>query len=150
MTKKTRALGLAPTLTAIAKKDRNYYRNLDDQQKKEFSAFVQQKYISNVTGSWMDQVCFIAFTNNNVNKNLFLLSKHPELQWLTLTTVSPTSQKRDFRFISLGGGATKSRKLKILEAIYPERKLSDLELLAEINSDDDIQDLAEQYHLEIK
>jgi len=150
MAKKARTLGLAPTLNAIAQKDRYYYRNLDEQQKKEFSAFVLQKYISNVTGNWMDQACFVAFTNNNVNKNLFLLSKHPELQWMTLTTVSPTVDKRDFRFISFGDGAKKSRKLRILEAIYPERKLSDLELLAEINSDDDIQDLAEQYHLDIK
>jgi hypothetical protein len=150
MAKKTRTLDLASTLNAIAQKDRLYYRNLDEKQKKEFSAYVMQKFVSNVSGNWMDQACFTAFTNNNVNQSLFDLVRHPELQWLTLTTVNPMASRRDFRFIKFDGATKKSQKLKILEKLYPEAKLSDLELLAEINSEHDIQDLAEQHHLEIK
>jgi hypothetical protein len=149
MAKKARELDLSKTLAAIAKKDRYYYRGLTEQQKKEFSAFVYQKFVSNVSGDCMKQVCFIAFTNTNVNMNLFLLSRHPELQWMTLTTVNPTTEHCNFKFTA-GGNKIKNKKQKILEAVYPDAKIDDLRLLAEINSDQEINDIAEQHHLEFK
>lgn len=148
--KKVRELNLSATLTAIARKDRDYYRNLTEKQKSEFSAYVMQKYASDVRENWMEQICFLASTNNNVNLNLFTINRHPELQWLTLTTVNPVSKSRNFGFIKPTGSSKKSRKQKILEIVYPEAKTSDLEILSQLITDEEINDLASQYHIEIK
>ena len=47
------------------------------------------RYSASVSGHPDLQAYYLMATNENVNKHFFDLSKHPELQWLSCTTVSP-------------------------------------------------------------
>ena len=84
--------------------------------------------------------------NENFNKHFFDLSRYPELQWLAATTVSPgmgtfrhdwiKQKKRE---------SSNNRAVKFLRQIYPEYKEDELELLAKINTVEDLKQLAKQH-----
>ena len=76
-------------LPAIDRKDREFYDNLDDDEKKAFSAFLMLRYCSTVQGDPELEHYYVASTNHYANKNMFDLAKHPKLQWLMLTAASP-------------------------------------------------------------
>ena len=82
-------LSLTDQLNSLNRKNRNFYDNLDDEGKKKFSAYLMMKYGANVEGPVDLQEWYLRATNEYVNINFFELNKHPKLQWLLLTTISP-------------------------------------------------------------
>lgn len=76
-------------LAALDRKDRDFYDNLDDELKKKFSAFMMLKYGASVQADPDMERYYIESTNYHANKNMFDLAKHPKLQWLLITTISP-------------------------------------------------------------
>jgi hypothetical protein len=84
-------------------------------------------------------------TNQRLNKNFFAINgtQHKKLQWLLATTVSPGmgAQRHDWLAAKKrGSGNTKSEKF--LREIYPNRKDDEIQLLAEINTKDELKQLA--------
>ena len=79
--KKKRELDLTRVLKAIDQKNYNFYNSLTDKEKKEFSAFVMMRFISNSNGSRDIQEWFVEMTNESVNKDHWSVSKHPDLMW---------------------------------------------------------------------
>ena len=82
-------LSLASELAALNKKNRAFYDDLSDEEKKKFSAYLLLKYGANIEGSFELQEWYLRAVNEYVNINFFILNKHPKLQWLALTAVSP-------------------------------------------------------------
>ena len=84
--------------------------------------------------------------NENLNKHFFDLAKYPELQWLSATTVSPgmgnfthdwiKQKKRD---------STDNKTVKFLRHFYPDYRVDELELLASINTKEDLKQLAKKH-----
>jgi hypothetical protein len=101
---------------------------------------------SSVQGSAELQQYYLLSCNENLNKHFFDLAKHPELQWLSATTVSPgmgnfrhdwiKQKKRD---------STDNKTVKFLRNFYPEYDIDELELLAAINTKDDLKQLARDH-----
>jgi hypothetical protein len=82
-------------------------------------------------------------TNERLNVNFFDLGKHPKLQWLLATTVSPDMGNQYHEWISpKKRDSSNNKTIKFLKTQYPELDDDDIELLAEINSTDDIKQLA--------
>ena len=71
------------------KKNRNFYNSLTDEEKKKFSNFLMIRYGSSVNGSRDLQHFYLVATNERLNKHFFAINKHPKLQWLCATSVSP-------------------------------------------------------------
>ena len=123
-------------------KNRGFYDELTDEEKKKFSPYLMLKYAANVQGNDMLQAYYLMSTNERVNKYFFDLNKHPKLQWLTCTTVSPGmgAQRHYWQASKKKEGTNKN--VKFLSKLYPEMKMDEIELLAEINDTKTLKALA--------
>jgi hypothetical protein len=139
-------LNIANEMRAFDSKDRRFYADLTDEERKKFSNYLMVRWGSSVQGSVELQQYYLLSCNENLNKHFFDLAKHPELQWLSATTVSPgmgnfrhdwiKQKKRD---------STDNKTVKFLRNFYPEYDIDELELLAAINTKDDLKQLAREH-----
>jgi hypothetical protein len=82
-------LNIANEMRQLDRKNRNFYRELTDEERKKFSNYLMIRWASCVEGSEDLQEFYLISTNERLNKHFFNISRHPELQWLCATTVSP-------------------------------------------------------------
>ena len=126
------------------RKDRDYYDKLTDEQRKKFSTYLMLRWGSAVTGSSDLQAYYLISTNENVNKNFFELGKHPKLQWLTCTTVSPDMGYQNHYWLSTKKRGGNNKVYKFLEKMYPDMKSDELDTLTLINDIKDIKLFAKE------
>jgi hypothetical protein len=140
---------LKEVIAAVDLNARTLWDEIDDDQRKALKSelWILNRYISNVKTSSIDQQQhFVLTVNEYFNKNWFVLHKdHPKLLWMLLCMCSYNSEKVFYHeWIGLGKKSS-NKKIKILEKIYPNMKPKDIETLAEINSNDDIRELAREH-----
>ena len=126
------------------RKDRDYYDKLTDEQRKKFSTYLMLRWGSTVTGSSDLQAYYLISTNENVNKNFFELGKHPKLQWLMCTTVSPDMGYQNHYWLSTKKRGGNNKVYKFLEKMYPDMKSDELDTLTLINDIKDIKLFAKE------
>lgn len=126
------------------RKDRDYYDKLTDEQRKKFSTYLMLRWGSTVTGSSDLQAYYLISTNENVNKNFFELGKHPKLQWLMCTTVSPDMGYQNHYWLSTKKRGGNNKVYKFLEKMYPDMKSDELDTLVLINDIKDIKLFAKE------
>ena len=120
-------------------KNRGFYDELTDEERKKFSNFLMLRWGSAVNHSNRDlQEYYVISTNQNMNRNFFDLGKHPKLQWLLATCVSPNMGAHKHEWIAFKGKASKNKRANFLGTLYPTMKMSDLELMANEMTDDDV------------
>ena len=132
---------LADVMLAIDRKNRSWYDNLNDEQKKAFSAWMMMRYASSVQGG--NAASYLFMVNECVNKNFMDLSKHPELQWLLFTLCG--SGKKEFHpYIKPPTSRKKKNKVgEWLSEQYPLMKADEINMLMEINDTEDFKLLAQ-------
>lgn len=137
-------LSIANETAQLNQKNRNFVDELTEDERKKFSTFLMMKYSANVEGSADLQEWYLRASNERVNQNFFDLSHHAKLQWLLCTTVSPgMGQQRHYWLSSKKKeSATNAKSIKFLSKLYPSMKVDEIELLAEINSLDQIKNMA--------
>jgi len=130
---------LKDVMKAIDKKDRTFYNSLNDDQKKAFSAWMMMRYASSVQGRNAEH--YILMVNELVNKEFSSLSKHPELQWLLLSSCG--SGKVEFHpYIKPPNARKKKDAVKTeLSKIYPTVKNDELDLLVNLNTKQELKEL---------
>lgn len=104
------------------------------------------RYISSVKNNSREvQEHFVLSVNEIYNKNWFLLSKHPKLQWMLLCMCS-YDKKTKFYHEWIGNKRKEidNKKEKFLATLYPSMKMNDVELLASMYSTSEIQELASE------
>jgi hypothetical protein len=132
-------LNIANEMNVFDRKDRTFYDNLTDEERKKFSTFLMIRWGSSINGSRELQEYYVQSTNHYLNKHFFALSRHPKLQWLMATAVSPGMGSLKHNWISLKKRESSNRAtVKQLEQWYPDLKADELELLASINTKKDI------------
>ena len=116
-------------------KNRGFYDELTDEERKKFATYLMLRYAASVDGSADLQEWYLRATNERVNLNFFDLGKHPKLQWLLCTTVSPDMgrQRHYWQASKKKDGASNSKSVKFLTKLYPYMKQDEIELLVEIN-----------------
>jgi hypothetical protein len=132
-------LSIANEMTQFDRKNRAFYDELTADEKKKFSNFLMIRYGSSVQGSRDLQEFYLIATNERLNKHFFSINRHPKLQWLTATTVSPDMGTQRHQWIAPkkkepGAGSIK----KQLAELYPHLRDDELELMAQINTKQDI------------
>jgi hypothetical protein len=132
-------LSIANEMAEFDRKNRAFYDELTDEEKKKFSNFLMIRYGSSVQANRDFQEFYLISTNERLNKHFFAINRHPKLQWLLATTVSPGMGTQRHQWIApkkREPGATGIRKQ--LAEMYPHLKDDELDLMAEINTKRDI------------
>jgi len=141
-------LGIQTEMHALDSKDRDFYKNLSDEDRKKFSSFLMIRWGSSVVGNSDLQSYYVQSCNEKLNKHFFDLGKHPELLWLMATTISPGCGDQRHLWIGLKKKETSNKKLRVfLEKQFPYAKLDELDLLEKINVGTNFKDLAKQLGL---
>ena len=132
-------LNIANEMQQFDRKNRDFYNELSDEERKKFSNYLMIRWGSSVEGSRELQEFYLIATNERFNKHFFALSRHPELQWLCATTVSPDMGTPRHTWIApkkKEPGASSIRKQ--LAELYPHLKDDDIAVLASITTKKEI------------
>lgn len=126
---------------------KDLWDNFTDEQKKQISFFLLNRYASSIkTTDREAQELAVFKTNEFFNKHFFELSKHPKLLWY-LVCMCGNDQKKIY-FHEWIGYKNKNRDNKIykfLESIYPDTKSDELELMAALMDVKEARQLAKDY-----
>ena len=82
-------LSIHNEMAQFDRKNRDFYDSLDTDERKKFSNYLMIRWGSSVQGSRELQEFYVISTNERLNKHFFTVNKHPKLQWLMATSVSP-------------------------------------------------------------
>ena len=140
-------LPLKDVLAAIDLNAKNVWDELSDEERKQVSFYLLNRYVSSVKGQRDKAELAVFKTNEYYNKGFFLLQKHKKLLWQLLCMSGNTGKIQyhewiGYKFKTSPGTA---KAIKFLEKLYPTKKADEINLLAKINSAKDIKQLAEDY-----
>ena len=121
-------------------KNRDFYDSLDAEERKKFSTFLMLRWSSCVEGSQELQEYYVQSCNHYLNKNFFDIGRHPKLQWLCATAVSPGIGTFKHQWIAnkKKNSGYENKHLKFLAALYPHLKRDEIELMAKLNNKQDL------------
>ena len=138
-------LSINNEMTQFDRKNREFYDELDTEEKKKFSTYLMLRYGASVEGNADLQEWYLRATNERMNMHFFDLGKHPKLQWLLATTVSPGmgAQRHYWQGAKKKEGSN-SKAVKFITQLYPYMKQDEVELLADINTTKELKELAKQ------
>jgi hypothetical protein len=124
-------LSIRNEMQQFDRKNRKFYDDLTDEERKKFSNYLMIRWGSAVRGSRELQEFYVIATNERLNRHFFAVNRHPRLQWLMATTVSPGLGTQDHPWIAPKKKETGSNEVrKMLLELYPAMKISDIETLA--------------------
>ena len=128
-------LNIANEMKVFDHKVRSFYDELTPEERKKFSTYLMVRWGSSVQGSRELQEFYVISTNERLNKYFFNIGKHPKLQWLLATTVSPGMGTQRHQWIAPkkkepGAGSFK----KQLAELFPTYKDDEIEVLAAITT----------------
>ena len=134
-------LSIQNEMAQFDRKNREFYDSLTDEERKKFSNYLMIRWGSAVQGSRELQEFYIIATNERLNKRFFDINRHPRLQWLTATSVSPgLGTQRHVWIAPRKKEAGVSGIKKQLAELYPHLKDDEVELMSRINTKKDIDD----------
>ena len=124
-------LNIGNEMRQLDAKNRDFYDELTPEERKKFSTFLMVRWGSSVDGSREIQEYYVQSTNHYLNKHFFTMHRHPKLQWLMATAVSPGMGAQRHNWIApkkkeAGASAIK----KQLRELYPHFKDDEIDLMA--------------------
>jgi hypothetical protein len=139
-------LALKDILEAVDQGGRDLWDLFDEEQKKDVKFFLLNRYVSSVRTSNREvQEHFVLATNEYFNKHWNLLYKHPKLLWQLLCCCGYENKQAYFHeWIGNKKKAGEGKKLKLLQEMYPSRKMDELEMLANMMTTKELKHLAEE------
>lgn len=141
------ALSIANEMRQFDRKNRAFYDELTDEEKKKFSPFLMIRWGSSVEGSADLQEYYILSTNKRLNHKFFAVNtaRHKKLQWLLATTVSPDVGVTRHTWIAPRKKTGNDSKIvKQLAELFPHLADPELEVLASITSQAEITQYTKQ------
>ena len=132
-------LNIANEMRVFDRKDREFYDNLTEDERKKFSNYLMIRWGSSVEGSRDLQEFYVISCNERFNKHFFDLNRHPRLQWLLATTVSPGLGTHRHTWIApKKKEAGASAKRKRLQEIFPNYKDDEIDVMMQIVTDKEL------------
>ena len=135
-------LNIHNEMACLDRKDRGFYDSLTDEERKKFSNYLMIRWGSSVQGSRDLQEFYLISTNQRLNRHFFSLGRHPRLQWLMATTISPGMGTQRHQWIApqRRGGGTKNTVPARLARLFPTMKMSDIEAWGRIITEQELRD----------
>ena len=144
-------LSIANEMAQFDRKNRDFYDSLTDEEKKKFSNYLMIRYGSSVQGSQDLQEFYLISTNERLNKHFFNVNRHPKLQWLCATAVSPGMGTVRHNWIAPKKKEPGSNSIKKqLAELYPNMKSDEIDVMAVINTKKELDVYLKQLGQEIK
>ena len=138
-------LSIANEMREFDRKNRKFYDELTDEERKKFSNYLMIRWGSSVQGSRDLQEFYVISTNERLNKHFFAINRHPRLQWLCATTVSPGMGTHRHQWIAPKKKEASSGSVrKQLAELFPTFKDDELDVLAKIISKKDLDEYIKQ------
>lgn len=139
-------LSIQNEMTQFDRKNREFYDSLTDEERKKFSNYLMIRWGSAVQGSPELQEFYLIATNERLNKHFFAINKHPKLQWLAATSVSPGMGTHRHQWIAPKKKEAGSNEVKkfLLEQ-FPAMKISDIETLSNFVTKKDIKEFQREH-----
>lgn len=131
------------------RKNRHFYDSLTDEERKKFSNYLMIRWGSSVQGPSELQEFYVIATNERLNKHFFAVNRHPRLQWLMATSVSPGLGSQRHQWIAPKKKDSANNEVKkVLMELYPNMKMSDIDALAAMTDKKDIKEYLKQSGVE--
>ena len=144
-------LNISNEMRQLDTKNRNFYDSLTPEELKKFSNYLMIRWGSSVEESSEIQAYYVRSCNHYLNKHFFAINKHPKLQWLCATAISPNlGTPRHLWIAPKKKDATLTGKRKQLAEIYPHLKDDEINVLAEITSQKEINEYLKKFGEELK
>jgi hypothetical protein len=121
-------------------KNRGFYDELTEEERKKFSNYLMLRWGSSVNGDPDLARYYILSMNQQANKNFWELNKHPKLQWLLMTCVSPGMGSHKHEWIAFKGKAAKNKRAQLIAGLFPTMKMDEAELLSDMMTDQELED----------
>jgi len=144
-------LNIANEMRQFDLKNRNFYDELTPEERKKFSNFLMIRWGSSVQGTSELQEYYVQSCNHYFNKHFFNINRHPKLQWLCATAVSPGMGVHRHQWISAkkkDSGNSSVRKQ--LSEFFPNMKDDELDLLARITTKAELDEYVRDHGNETK
>lgn len=124
-------LSIQNEMAKFDQKNRNFYNDLTDEERKKFSNYLMIRWGSTVQGSRDLQEFYLISCNERLNKHFFAINRHPKLQWLCATAVSPGMGTHKHQWITpkKKEGSTSAIRKQLAE-LFPTLKNDDLDVVA--------------------
>ena len=142
--KRERKLSLDRLFAAMDLKRRDFLTSLDEDERSEFSVYLSLRYISCVEGSPELQTWYLTAANEMINKHYSVINRHPQLQWLLFSSVSPGMGRQRHYWLKGNTLATGSRSHRFLEGLYPHLGEDEIDLMVKINDRSALVDMAKK------
>lgn len=131
-------------LPAIDARDMSFWDKMTDEQKKEFSPWLVQRWVSCVEGPGNLQEYFIQAINERANISMNDLKQHSELQWKLLASCGIKKRTYKRNWIGASKGVKKDRISAFIADLYPSAGKQEIELMRMINDEEELKQIAEQ------
>ena len=147
-------LPIKDILAAIDMNAKSVWKELSDDERKQVSFWLLNRYVSAVQGSREDMELAVFKTNEYYNKHFNTIgvgkeNGHQELMWQLLCMSGSWGKIKFHPYIGFKKkGANNNAAIKFLETIYPNMKSKEVELLAGISTKKELKDRAEEYGME--
>lgn len=139
-------LSIQNEMSQFDRKNRDFYDSLTDEERKKFSNYLMIRWGSAVQGSSELQEFYLISTNERLNKHFFAINRHPKLQWLCATSVSPGMGTHRHQWIAPKKKEAGSNEIKkALLDLYPNMKTSDIEVLSQFVTKKDLKEFMREH-----
>ena len=134
-------LNIANEMRQFDRKNRSFYDELTLEERKKFSNYLMIRWGSAVDGNSELQEYYVQSCNHYLNTHFFDVNKHPQLQWLMATAVSPGLGTPRHPWIApRKKEAGLSAKRRALVEMYPDYKDDEIDVMCEITTQKEIDD----------
>ena len=149
-------LPIKDILAAVDMNAKSVWKELSEEERKQVSFWLLNRYVSSVKGSRDTQELAVFKTNEYYNKHFNTIgvgkeNGHQQLMWQLLCMSGATNKIEFHPYIGFKKkGASNNAALKLLARVYPNMKLREVELLAGISTKKELKQLAEEYEIVVK
>jgi hypothetical protein len=136
-------LNIQSEMRAFDRKDRAFYDELTEEERRKFAPFLMIRWGSAVEGSRELEEYYVIATNERLNRHFFSINtaRHKKLQWLMATSVSPDLGTHRHPWIApYKRDKAQSARIRALAKIRPDLDSRDLAVLAQITTDREIRE----------
>jgi hypothetical protein len=139
-------LPIAEVMSALDRRDGNYYSRLDDEKKKQLSTYMAQRWGSQVQGDREIQEYYLTMINDLSNIDyVATTSDHEEMRWRVLALCG-LGQKMRHEFVP-PKGRKKDKIAEWLSDLYPNLSDDEIDLFRTVNDSDVLADAAQQMNV---
>lgn len=133
-------LDIRHEMRQLDNKNRGFYQSLTDEERRKFSTFLMIRWSSAVSGPRDLQEYYVQACNHFLNRHFFAINRHPQLQWLCATAVSPGTGAHDHPWIKPPQrGGSKNKRRRLLMDLFPNMKQADIDTLYHLVDDKELQ-----------